>query len=147
MKLDALAAIKACRGVLGNPYKLGANFDYSIAKPKGPIDCSGLILWGYARGGLKLPDMTAADLYARSYPVGKARPSDLGFQKDKDGHVDHVVMLTDDPDVVIEARSCVKHLGHLSEACPYNKVILRPRIKWDLWPLFTGFRRLKDIDE
>jgi hypothetical protein len=139
-------AIEAGRSILGMPYKLGGNLDYRQEKPKGPVDCSGFVLWCLARGGLTLPDMTAQGLYDLSYPTGIVKPCDLGFQKEPGHGVDHVVMMTDDPDVVIEARGCKSHLGHTPENCPYNKVILRPRVKWEAWHKFTGFRRLRDID-
>jgi len=69
----ASAAIGAARAQIGTPYRYGGE------KPGG-FDCSGLVMWSYARAGVDLP-RTSFDQFEEGTAVKRAdiRPGDLVF--------------------------------------------------------------------
>lgn len=71
--------IAAARGELGRPYSYGAD---------GPsaFDCSGLIQWAYAAGGISLPHNAAAQQRLTTL-VSKPAPGDLVFYGNPATHV------------------------------------------------------------
>ncbi|WP_234335084.1 transglycosylase SLT domain-containing protein [Streptomyces sp. NRRL S-118] len=89
---EAATAINAAKSMLGTPYSWGGGNANGPSKgiccsPNGRsgtaitgFDCSGLVLYAYAKAGISLP-RTAAQQYAASEPVkpGKVRPGDLVF--------------------------------------------------------------------
>jgi len=134
---DLGKVVAVSKAQLGKPYKFGAKWDLKDPEPKGPIDCSGFIRWTWAQVGIAVPDGSQFQ-YDASCPIVQPRPTDLGFFKalGKDCH--HVGMILDDVNV-IEARGLQKDAaGNMV----YNAVILRPRVKWEAWREFTGWRRL-----
>lgn len=70
----AATAIAAARSVLGTPYRWGGS------SPASGFDCSGLIMWAYAKAGRSLPH-SSRSLRAMTRPVSAAqlRPGDLVF--------------------------------------------------------------------
>lgn len=114
---------------LGRPYLLGAKWALGDSEPTGPVDCSGFIRWCYHQGGLVIPDGSKFQYRATEPVEGEPIPTDLAFFI-REGVTHHVGMLFD-KDWVIEAR------GN-----PYNKVIRRPRKKWEAFNEFSGWRRL-----
>lgn len=114
---------------LGRPYLFGAKWALADDEPKGPVDCSGFIRWCYHKGGLVIPDGSFYQYRATEPVDGVPAPTDLAFFL-REGTPHHVGMLFDN-DWVIEAR------GE-----PYNKVIRRPRKKWEAFHEFSGWRRL-----
>lgn len=134
MQLDRKLLIDLARQHLGAPYFLGAKWPLDKTAPQGPIDCSGFVRWLYKQAsGILVPDGSYHQ-YDASEPVLAPLPGDLGFFRDHMGVIDHVGLIADDQDM-IEAR------GE-----PFHKVLLRPRAKWEAWPLFTGYRRFRSVE-
>ncbi len=77
----AAAAIAAAESRLGAPY------GWSAAGPSA-FDCSGLVLWAWAHGGLSLPHSSGAQ-YAdtRHISMSQLEPGDLVFPADPSQHV------------------------------------------------------------
>ena len=123
-------------GALEAPYKYGAKWPLGDPEPVGPIDCSGLTRWAFSRVGVYLPDGAHAQFLASEKDADPGLGS-LGFWK-RGVKVHHCGILIND-DEVLEARGCDKHEGHDAKICPYNKVILRPRARWEAWKEFTGW--------
>lgn len=118
---------------LGRPYKLGAKWDiYGIQDPKGPIDCSGFVRYCYWRGASKLIRDGSMQQFEDTEETDGPKIGDVAFFRGQtSGLIHHVGMIADDKQM-IEAR------GE-----PYNKVIYRPRSKWENWEEFTGYRKFK----
>jgi cell wall-associated NlpC family hydrolase len=78
----AAVAVQAALSQLGVPYVFGA------AKPGVAFDCSGLTMWAYAQGGIRMPH--AAGYQYRMFPkvpLSKIAPGDLVFYHEPIGHV------------------------------------------------------------
>lgn len=90
---------------LGKPYVWGA---------EGPktFDCSGLVMFSYAKAGRTTPRV-AADQFAaaRLIPASRAVPGDLVFYHDSVGHVFHVGIVTGPADSIaaIDPQEGVAH--------------------------------------
>ena len=119
---------------LGKPYLYGAKWKLDDPDPKGQVDCSGFVRWAFAQVGVPIPDGSEAQ-YETSIPVSPANFPDVGFFKNGSQPCHHVGILLDDK-IVIEARGD-----------PFNKIILRPRSKWEAWHEFTGWRSFKAVEE
>ncbi len=77
-------AISAAEGELGVPYVWGG------ASPSG-FDCSGLVMWSYARAGISLPRTSGAQYAATTHiPLADIQPGDLLFYGP--GGSEHVAM-------------------------------------------------------
>jgi peptidoglycan DL-endopeptidase CwlO len=77
-------AIAAAEGELGVPYVWGG------ASPAG-FDCSGLVMWSYARAGISLPRTSGAQYAATTHiPLSDIQPGDLLFYGP--GGSEHVAM-------------------------------------------------------
>ena len=78
----AAAAIAAAKSVLGVRYTWGG------ASPETGFDCSGLVMWAWAHGGISLPHSSAA-MYAgaRKIPLSALEPGDLLFYGSPVHHV------------------------------------------------------------
>ncbi len=79
--VGAAAAVAAAKSRLGLPYVWGA------AGP-GAFDCSGLIMWAWAHGGVSLPHFSGAQ-YSNTTHISMAQlqPGDLVFPADTGAHV------------------------------------------------------------
>ncbi|MEV7068545.1 bifunctional lytic transglycosylase/C40 family peptidase [Streptomyces collinus] len=100
---QAVTAVNAAQGMLGKPYSWGggnANGPSAgtCCSPRGRsgksitgFDCSGLMLYAYAKAGINLP-RTAAQQYAASKPVKRdqAQPGDLVFYGSSATAIHHV---------------------------------------------------------
>lgn len=100
---QAAAAVNAAEAQLGTPYSWGGGNANGASKgsccsPNGisganveGFDCSGLVLYAYAKAGISLP-RTAAAQYAASEPVkpGQMRPGDLVFYGSSAASIHHV---------------------------------------------------------
>ncbi len=101
--VQAATVIKAAESMLGTPYSWGGG---SVSGPSTGIccspngksgtaikgfDCSGLVLYAYAKVGISLP-RTAAQQYAASEPIDpkNARPGDLLFYGPNASGIHHV---------------------------------------------------------
>ncbi len=130
MSLNRTAALFAAHAQLGKPYLFGAKWNPANPTPNGPIDCSGLVIWTYGQGGVIMPD-GSYNQFQQCDSCDDPLPGDLGFFRSEAGEIDHVGIVYDDENM-IEARGA-----------PFNAVILRPRIKWEEWPRFTGYMRAR----
>ena len=130
---DRKKIIDEATAKLTRPYKLGAKWDIYDESPQGPIDCSGFVRWCYWRGASKLIRDGSMQQYEDTVKIAdKPKIGDVGFFKNgATGLIHHVGMIYSDTEM-IEARGD-----------KYNMVITRPRIKWEAWPEFTGYRRFK----
>ncbi|MFB7598376.1 NlpC/P60 family protein [Streptomyces sp. NPDC056160] len=102
---QATAALGAAKEMIGKPYSWGGGNASGpstgvCCSPRGfsgsqiaGFDCSGLMLYAYARAGISLP-RTAAEQYAASEPLkpGEMRPGDLVFYGDSAAGIHHVGM-------------------------------------------------------
>lgn len=100
---QAATAVSAARAMLGTPYSWGGgNADGpskgTCCSPNGRsgeaitgFDCSGLVVYAYAKAGISMP-RTAAEQYAASEPVkpGDVRPGDLVFYGSSAAGIHHV---------------------------------------------------------
>jgi hypothetical protein len=83
----ALAAVAEARKYLGTPYQWGGS------TPKTGFDCSGLVQWAYAKGGIRIPRTSEEQILASNgTPVNRAdlEPGDLVFFRNSAGDVHHV---------------------------------------------------------
>lgn len=121
------------RSQLGKPYVFGAEVDLKDPNPKA-FDCSEFVEWVFAQCGFYVPD-GSQNQYNASVPVTKGHEGigDVGFFRHEGKPVHHVGILVSHGEV-IDAR------GE-----PHNKVIVRPRAKWDAWKEFTGWRRFAQL--
>ena len=131
--MDKEKILEAARSMLGREYKFGAKWPLDNPDPEGPVDCSGFVRWCFAMGGKKIPD-GSYEQYRTSRELNNIRgerpnPCDLGFFL-RQGVAHHVGILEDDY-WVLEAR------GN-----PYERVIRRPRAKWEAFHEFSGWRRI-----
>lgn len=111
---------------VGKLYIFGAKAHPSCDNPVA-FDCAELSYWIYGRQKVAIPDYSDAQ-YRASVPVQNPRIGDLGFFL-HGGKANHVGLYWAN-NMVLEARGK-----------PYNKVILRPREKWEAWKDFSGWRR------
>ncbi|MFI9019489.1 NlpC/P60 family protein [Streptomyces griseus] len=102
-------ALRAAEKKLGAPYSWGGGNAAGAStggccSPNGStgagtvgFDCSGLVLYAYAKAGISLP-RTAAQQYAASKPVqpGEMRPGDLVFYGTTAGNIHHVGIFVGD---------------------------------------------------
>ncbi|MFG2841099.1 NlpC/P60 family protein [Streptomyces zaomyceticus] len=100
---QAGTAVQAAKQMLGKPYSWGGGnakgpSTGTCCSPNGRsgqsivgFDCSGLVLYAYAKAGISLP-RTAAQQYAAAEPVkpGEARPGDLVFYGSSASTIHHV---------------------------------------------------------
>ncbi|MGW7367983.1 bifunctional lytic transglycosylase/C40 family peptidase [Streptomyces sp. NPDC054841] len=100
---QAATAVDAAKENIGTPYSWGGGnangpSTGTCCSPKGRsgqsitgFDCSGLVLYAYAKAGISLP-RTAAQQYAASEPVkpGQVRPGDLVFYGNSPTGIHHV---------------------------------------------------------
>lgn len=115
---------------LGKGYLFGCKPSPSDLNPF-EFDCSGLVHWCYAQLGLTVPE-GSEDQFEASVHIDTPVIGDLAFfRADGSSTTHHVGMLFDDSSV-IEARGS-----------PYNRVINRPREKWEAWHEFVGWNRFK----
>ncbi|MDQ1428329.1 MAG: peptidoglycan DL-endopeptidase CwlO, partial [Acidimicrobiaceae bacterium] len=79
--VGASAAVAAAKSRLGLPYVWGA------AGP-GAFDCSGLIMWAWAHGGVSLPHFSGAQYSNTTHiSMSQLQPGDLVFPADTGAHV------------------------------------------------------------
>ncbi len=79
--VGAAAAVEAAKSRLGAPYVWGA------AGP-GAFDCSGLIMWAWAHGGVSLPHFSGAQYSSTTHiSMSQLQPGDLVFPSDPGAHV------------------------------------------------------------
>lgn len=128
------ALVASARQLIGIAYVWGAEWtDYSLI-PDG-LDCSEMVEGVYKQNGLRIPDGSQAQ-FDFTIPTGKPQWGDLCFfgKSAKITQIYHVGMIFDDASV-IECR------GYQPESSfPTGKVILRPRIAWENYHNFTGYR-------
>lgn len=82
--------LNAAQSMLGTPYEWGGGNasgpTYNSAHGRAGIglDCSGLVLYAYAKAGIKLPHFAASQVgFGKEVPVGQLQPGDLvGFGND-----------------------------------------------------------------
>lgn len=100
---QAETAVNVAKGEIGTPYSWGGGNTNGASKgsccsPNGSsgssitgFDCSGLVLYAYAKAGIVLP-RTAAAQFAASEPVtpGQMRPGDLVFYGSSAASIHHV---------------------------------------------------------
>lgn len=100
---QAATAVDTAKQMIGTPYSWGGGNTTgpstgTCCSPRGRsgksingFDCSGLVLYAYAKAGIALP-RTAAQQYAASEPVkpGQVRPGDLVFYGDSPTGIHHV---------------------------------------------------------
>ncbi|MFE7779291.1 NlpC/P60 family protein [Streptomyces sp. NPDC057445] len=100
---QAATAVNAANAMLGTPYSWGGGNASGpstgiCCSPSGRsgqsitgFDCSGLVLYAYAKAGISLP-RTAAAQYAASEPLkpGQVRPGDLVFYGSSAAGIHHV---------------------------------------------------------
>lgn len=67
---------------------LGVRYTWGGASPETGFDCSGLVMWAWAHGGISLPHSSAA-MYAgaRKIPLSALEPGDLLFYGSPVHHV------------------------------------------------------------
>lgn len=116
---------------IGKPYSFGKE-----NKP-GDInalawDCSELVESAFAYIGIVVPD-GSQNQYLASAAVTLPQFGDIGFFKKHEQPTHHVGILLNQNEV-IEAR------GE-----EWQKVIIRPREKWEQWKDFTGWRRFNAV--
>ena len=131
---------------LGAPYLWGGKWPtrWEPSNQRG-VDCSGFSKWVVGRAGIVLPDGADGQYRVCKPWLKDPRLLDLGFCDMKpDGWIDHVVIHIGNGEV-IEARACSKHLGHLREDCPYNKVVLRPDTVWERQKGFLGWYAIPGV--
>ena len=115
---------------LGKPYVFGAECVPGMLKIK-RADCSEISQMAYAYIGIKIPDGSNNQFNTSvRLPNDNARLGDLGFFKREGAEATHHVGIIFNDYYVFEAR------GN-----PYNRIILRPRRRWEKWKDFTGWRR------
>ncbi|MFJ2876561.1 MULTISPECIES: transglycosylase SLT domain-containing protein [unclassified Streptomyces] len=114
---QAATAINAAQGMLGKPYSWGGGNANGPSKggccsPNGSsgaavagFDCSGLVVYAYAKAGIAMP-RTAAQQYAASEPVTPQdmRPGDLVFYGSSPASIHHVGIFIGDGLIVNAPR-------------------------------------------
>jgi len=133
MKFVREKIVKLAEGQLGKPYVFGVELNLDDDYPKS-FDCSEFVQWLFHKNGLTIPDGSKAQYDFTSLTMNPL-PGDLGFFGDDKRGIYHVGMIFDDTKV-IEAR------GY-----PYNKVIFRPRIAWNQFGNFKGWRSHPELIE
>jgi cell wall-associated NlpC family hydrolase len=79
--VGASAAVAAAKSRLGLPYVWGAS-------GPGAFDCSGLIMWAWAHGGVSLPHFSGAQYSNTTHiSMSQLQPGDLVFPSDTGAHV------------------------------------------------------------
>lgn len=120
---------------LGIPYRLGAKLESLSANFTDGIDCSGEISLICRTVGLKMPEGSQSQ-FNFTVATETPKPGDLAFfGRGKDiTQVYHVGMVFDDQQM-IEAR------GHQEgSSFKTGEVILRPRLAWENFSSFVGYR-------
>jgi cell wall-associated NlpC family hydrolase len=86
--------VNAAESFMGTGYVMGG-------QGKGGIDCSGLVVEAMRKAGRPIPDMTAADMKARTPKISpnQARPGDL-LVWDDGGHVEMIKNVTSDGQII-----------------------------------------------
>lgn len=129
-----MALAESARKLLGIPYKFGAEWENHGAVPMA-LDCSEMIEGVYLQNALKMED-GAQNQFNFTVPTGAPKIGDLAFfgRGQRPTQVYHVGMILDNLNI-IEARAL-----DLTASFETGKVILRPRIKWESWKDFLGYR-------
>ena len=103
------AAIAAAQSVLGTPYR------WAGASPATGFDCSGLIMWAWARGGRSLPHSSGAQYAAtQRISLDQLQPGDLVFFNNPISHAGLYIgggMMIHSP-----------HTGDVVKISPINRV-------------------------
>lgn len=139
------ALAETARGCLGIPYKWGAEVT-DMGKQPEYLDCSEKNEFVFRKNGLSCPD-GCANQFAFFVPALLPKVGDIGFFiESTDTHPDrkkgdayHTGMIVDSF-FVAEARA-------LDLKCKFatGKVILRPRINWEKFENFGGWRSHPDL--
>lgn len=126
--------VETAQKYIAVPYAFGAEWtDYS--QPPKALDCSELVEGVFHINKLNMPD-GAQNQFDFTVPAGAPKPGDLGFfgKGGKVSQIYHVGIVVNEA-VMIEARA---HDPNASFET--GEVILRPRVKWEKWHDFVGFR-------
>ncbi len=79
--VGAAAAVAAAKSRLGMPYVWGA-------QGPGSFDCSGLVMWAWAHGGVNLPHFSGAQYSSTTHiSMSQLQPGDLVFPSNPGDHV------------------------------------------------------------
>lgn len=95
----ANTALQAALSRRGDPYVWGA---------AGPdqFDCSGLMMWSYAKAGINLPHSSRAQYgFGTSVAYGQWQPGDLLFWGSSASSIHHVAMYAGDGQIVVASTS------------------------------------------
>lgn len=130
-----MGLVDKARLLLGIPYDFGAEW-VDISKPPEALDCSELVENVYKQNGLRMPDGSQNQFIFTS-STGNPLPGDLGFfgRGGNPYQVYHVGMVFDTYSV-IEARGFDP-----KSSFETGKVILRPRLAWEKYSSFLGWRK------
>ena len=126
--------IESSRKLLGVKYYFGAEWSVLDLIPES-LDCSEMVEGLYNLHKLKMPD-GSQNQFDFTVPTPNPKIGDLAFfgRSAKPNQIYHVGMVFD-PIYIIEAR------GFQPEAdFETGKVILRPRLKWEAYGNFCGYR-------
>ncbi len=126
--------VDSARKLLGIQYKFGAEWENHSALPT-ELDCSEMVEGVYVINGLKMPD-GAQNQLEFTLPTGNPQPGDLCFfgRSANVKQIYHVGMIFDSHNV-IEARGLQPESSFET-----GKVILRPRVAWENYKSFVGYR-------
>lgn len=139
--INILGFNRDLRRQIGKRYKLGAEVMVNAESIEHAKfwDCSEFFQVFFNKYDSDLPD-GSLNQYNFTVPVKEVAVGDLGFSSNPDSEnpdnplgINHVFYLIDNYRV-IEARGK-----------PYNSVILRPKIKWEKWRGFRGWRMVPDV--
>lgn len=136
--------INVARTLLGIPYKMGqcqADYDAGVgqwrdlSKLPENLDCQGLVKGVCAKVGLKIPE-GAQHQFDFTIATTTPNPGDFAFfGYDKNIlKIYHIGLVFDDHNM-IEARGLQPESSFET-----GKVILRPRVSWENYQNFTGYR-------
>ena len=122
------------RQQMGKRYKFGAEIEVGRKAIDAATewDCSEILQVHFNMFGSSLPD-GSQNQFDYCLPVDKPCVGDLGFSGSGPKGINHVFIL-------ISGRWVLEARGK-----PYNRVILRPRAKWEAWRGFQGWRRVPDV--
>ncbi len=116
---DRAAVVRTATAMIGAPYRYGGS------SPRG-FDCSGLVVYSYARAGLTGLPHSAAALQRRARPiaVSKLEPGDLLFFHLGAKKTSHVAIYVGDGAFVHAPSS-----GKRVEKASFDHVYWRPRLR------------------